>query len=45
MKQKRHKTEDIIRILPEADSGKAIESLCREHNIAATSFYRWEKIR
>ena len=43
MKQKRHKTEEIIRILREADSGKPIESLCREHNIAATSFYRWKK--
>jgi putative transposase len=43
MKQKRHKTEEIIRILREADSGKSIESLCREHNIAATSFYRWKK--
>jgi putative transposase len=43
MKQKRHKTEEIIRILREADGGKSIESLCREHNIAATSFYRWKK--
>jgi putative transposase len=43
MKQKRHKTEEIIRILREAAGGKAIEALCREHNIAATSFYRWQK--
>ena len=43
MKQKRHKTEEIIRILREAGSGKYIESLCREHNIAATSFHRWKK--
>ena len=43
MKQKRHKTEEIIRILREADSGKSIESLCREDNVTATSFYRWKK--
>jgi len=43
MKQKRHKTEEIIRILREAAGGKSIEALCREHNIATTSFYRWQK--
>jgi len=43
MKQKRHKTEEIIRILREAAGGKPIEALCREHNIATTSFYRWQK--
>ena len=43
MKQKRHKTEEIIRILREAAGGKGIEALCREHNIATTSFYRWQK--
>ena len=43
MKQKRHKTEEIIHILREADRGKTIEALCREHNIAATSFHRWKK--
>lgn len=43
MKQKRHKTEEIIRILREVDNGKTIEAVCREHNIATTSFYRWQK--
>jgi putative transposase len=43
MKQKRHSTEEIIRILREADSGKAVESVCREYNVTATSFYRWKK--
>jgi len=43
MKQKRHKTEEIIRILREAAGGRPIEALCREHNIATTSFYRWQK--
>ena len=40
MKQKRYTTEQIIRILRQADSGQTIESICREHNISEGSFYR-----
>ena len=43
MKQKRHSTEEIIRILREADSGKDLEAVCRQHHIATASFYRWKK--
>jgi putative transposase len=43
MKQKRHSTEEIIRILRDADSGKAIEELCREHNISQQTYFRWKK--
>ncbi len=43
MKQKRHTTEEIIRILREVDSGKNVEAACRERNITATSYYRWKK--
>jgi putative transposase len=43
MKQKRHTTEEIIRILREAEGSKSIEAVCREHNITATSYYRWKK--
>ena len=43
MKQKRHTTEEIIRILREADQGKSTEAICREHNITTTSYYRWKK--
>ncbi len=43
MKQKRHTTEEIIRIMREADSGKDLEAVCRKHNISAASFYRWKK--
>ena len=43
MKQKRHSVEEIIRILREADSSKNVEAVCREHNITATSYYRWKK--
>jgi putative transposase len=43
MKQKRHTTEEIIRILRQAEGGKNVEAVCREHNITATSYYRWKK--
>lgn len=43
MKQKRHSTEEIIRILREVDNGRGMEEVCREHNIAVTSYYRWKK--
>ena len=43
MKQKRHTTEEIIRIIREATSDKDLEVVCRKHNISAASFYRWKK--
>ena len=43
MKQKRHTTEEIIRILREADAGKDLEAVLRKHNVSAASFYRWKK--
>ena len=43
MKKSRHSTEQIIRILREADAGATTEEVCRKHNISAQSFYRWRK--
>ena len=43
MKQKRHTTEEIIRIIREAASGKELEAVLRNHNVSAASFYRWKK--
>ena len=43
MKKNRHSTEQIIRILREADAGATNEEVCRKHNISAQSFYRWRK--
>ena len=34
MKGKRYTTEEKIRILREADKGKAITEVCREHNVS-----------
>jgi putative transposase len=43
MKGKRYTTEDKIRILWEADGGKAIGEVCRAHNISEVSFHRWKR--
>ena len=43
MKGKTHSTEEIIRILRQADGGEMALSVCREHNISEQTFYRWKK--
>ena len=43
MKGKRCITEDKIRILREADSGKVILEVCQEHNISEVRFHRWKR--
>ena len=41
-KGKRHKEEEIIRILKEADSGLPVADLLRKHNISAGTYYCWK---
>lgn len=43
MKKSRHSTEQIIRILREADAGATTEEVCRNHNISSQTFFRWRK--
>ena len=43
MKGKTHSTEEIIRILGQADGGETAQSVCREHNISEQTCYRWKK--
>ena len=43
MKGKTHSTEEIIRILRQADGGEPAPSVCREHNLSEQTFYRWKK--
>ena len=43
MKQKNHTTEEIIRILRQADAEDSIEAVCRTHNISKATFHRWKK--
>ena len=43
MQGKTHSTEEIIRILRQADGGETALSVCREPNISEQTFYRWKK--
>ena len=43
MNGKTHNTEEIIRILRQADVGKTAQSACRAHNISERTFYPWKK--
>jgi putative transposase len=43
MKKARFTDEQIIGILREADQGKKIEDLTRQHKIAAATFYKWRR--
>jgi len=43
MKKTPHTTEQIIRILREAEaSGQKTEAVCRTHNLSAQTYYRWK---
>ncbi len=43
MKGQTHSTEEIIRILRQADGGGTAQSICRKHGISEQTFYRWKK--
>ena len=43
MKKKLHSTEEIIRILRQAETGETVESICREHNIGKATYHRWKR--
>ena len=43
MKQRQHITEEITRILRQAEEDQTIEDLCREHNISKATFHRWKR--
>ena len=43
MKQKQHSTEEIIRILRQAEEDSTVEDGCREHNISKATFHRWKR--
>ena len=40
--KKRFSEEQIVRILKEAEDGMAARDICRKHNIAEPTFYRWK---
>ena len=44
MKKGQFTDEQIVSILQEAEKGeKTISELCREHNIAEATYYRWKR--
>ena len=43
MKNKRYTTEEKIHLLREADKGKSIMEVCREHNLSPVTFHRWKR--
>ena len=43
MKQKQHSTEEIIRILRQAEANQTVEDVCRAHHISKATFHRWRK--
>ena len=43
MKRKRYKTEQIIAILHQANTGKTVQEVCGGNNLSEQSFYRWGK--
>ena len=40
---KRMTESQIVAILKEADAGMAIKDICRNHNIASSTFYKWRE--
>ena len=43
MKRKRYSDEQIAFALRQADSGTAVEEICRKLGVSEAAFYRWKK--
>ena len=42
MKQSRFTETQIVSILEEADAGRKVKDLCREHGISPSTYYQWK---
>lgn len=42
MKKSRFSETQIIKILKEQESGKAVNDICRDHGISQPTFYNWK---
>ncbi len=43
MARKRRSTEEIIRIIREADTGMTVSDICKKHGVSEQSYYRWRQ--
>ncbi|GGJ19915.1 transposase [Neoroseomonas lacus] len=43
MKRKRYSEEQIAYVLRQAESGTAVEDICRKLGVSEPTFYRWKK--
>jgi putative transposase len=42
MKRKRYSEEQIISILKEQESGRAVADICRQYEIGQSTFHKWK---
>lgn len=42
MKKSRFTESQVVAILKQADAGRSVKELCREHGIAEATFYNWK---
>ncbi len=42
MKRSRFNETQVVAILKEAESGKAVAEICREHGISNATYYQWK---
>ena len=42
MKRSRFKETQVVAILKEAEAGKAVADICREHGISNATYYVWK---
>ena len=44
MRKSKFSEAQTIRILKEAETGKSIREICREHGVSVATFYRWHSL-